>query len=63
VTTSSSTSLEQDITLEELKHNVWDYEGSKSPSSNGFNFKFYKLTWDFITDDLLDLAKNFFQNR
>jgi hypothetical protein len=61
--TSSSTSLERDITLEELKHRIWDYDGSKSLGSDGFNFKFYKLAWDFIADDLLDLAKNFFQNR
>jgi hypothetical protein len=55
--------LERDITLEELKHSVWDYDGSKSLGSDGFNFKFYKLAWDFIADDLLDLGKNFFQNR
>jgi hypothetical protein len=58
---SSSASLERDITLEELKQSVWDCDGSKSPGPDGFNFKFYRLAWNFIADDLLDLAKNFFK--
>ena len=58
---SSSTSLERDITLEELKQSVWDCDGSKSPGPDGFNFKFYRLAWNFIADDLLDLVKNFFK--
>ena len=63
LTTSSSSSLERDITSEELKHSVWDCDGSKSLGLDSFNFKFYRLVWDFIVDDLLDLAKNFFQNK
>jgi hypothetical protein len=58
---SSSASLERDITLEELKQSVWDCDGSKSPGPDGFNFKFYRLAWNFIADDLLDLANNFFK--
>ena len=44
--------------MEELKQSVWDCDGSKSPGPDGFNFKFYILAWDFIANDLLDLAKN-----
>jgi mannosylglycoprotein endo-beta-mannosidase len=58
---SSLASLERDITLEELKQSVWDCDGSKSPGLNGFNFKFYRLAWNFIANDLLDLAKYFFK--
>jgi hypothetical protein len=58
---SSSASLERDITLEELKQSVWDCDGSKDPGPDGFNFKFYRFAWNFIADDLLDLAKNFFK--
>jgi mannosylglycoprotein endo-beta-mannosidase len=47
--------------LEELKQSVWDCDGSKGPGPDGFNFKFYRLAWNFIADDLLDLAKNFFK--
>jgi mannosylglycoprotein endo-beta-mannosidase len=47
--------------LEELKQSVWDCDGSKSPGPDGFNFKFYRLAWNFIVDDLLDLVKNFFK--
>lgn len=56
-----NSSLERGITLEELKQSVWDCDGSKSPGPDGFNFKFYMLAWNFIADDLLDLAKNFFK--
>ena len=41
--TSSSASLERDITSEELKQSVWDCDGSKSLGLDSFNFKFYKL--------------------
>jgi hypothetical protein len=47
--------------LEELKQSVWDCDGSKSPGPDGFNSKFYMLAWNFIANDLLDLANNFFK--
>jgi len=53
--------LERDVTLDEIKRCVWDCDGSKSPGPDGFNFKFYKLAWDFIAEDLLDLITVFFR--
>ena len=47
--------------MEELKQSFWDCDESKSSGPDGFNFKFYRLFWNFIADDLLDLAKNFFK--
>ena len=53
--------LERDVTLDEIKRCVWDCDGSKSPGLDDFNFKFYKLAWDFIAEDLLDLITEFFR--
>jgi hypothetical protein len=51
------------VPLDEIKRCVWDCDGSKSPGPDGFNFKFYKLTWDFIAKNLLDLITEFFRTR
>lgn len=53
--------LEREVTSDEIKRCVWDCDGSKSPGPDGFNFKFYKLAWDFIAEDLFDLITEFFR--
>jgi len=53
--------LEREVTFDEIKLCVWDCDGSKSPGPDGFNFKFYKLAWDFIAEDLFDLITEFFR--
>jgi len=57
----SSEWLEQEITMEEVKRSVWGCDGSKCPGPDGFNFKFYRLTWDFIAQDILDVVLSFFR--
>ncbi|KAJ7009510.1 hypothetical protein NC653_000258 [Populus alba x Populus x berolinensis] len=57
----SSEWLEQEITTEEVKHSVWGCDGSKNPGLDGFNFKFYRLAWDFIAQDILDIVLSFFK--
>jgi len=57
----SSECLEQEITMEEVKRSVWGCDGSKCPGPDGFNFKFYRLAWDFIAQDILDIVLSFFR--
>jgi hypothetical protein len=57
----SSEWLEQEITMEEVKRSVWGCDGSKCPGPDGFNFKFYRLAWDFIAQDILDIVLSFFR--
>jgi len=53
--------LEQEITMEEVKRSAWGCDGSKCPGPDGFNFKFYRLAWDFIAQDILDIVLSFFR--
>lgn len=46
--------------MEELKASLWDCDGSKSPSPDGFNFEFYRKVQGLICHDLLALVTDFF---
>jgi hypothetical protein len=48
------------VTIEEIKDSVWSCDGDKSPGPDDFNFKFYRLAWEFIANDLMDLISEFF---
>uniref|UniRef100_A0A151UDA1 Uncharacterized protein n=1 Tax=Cajanus cajan TaxID=3821 RepID=A0A151UDA1_CAJCA len=47
---------------EEIKQVVWDCGSSKSPRSNGFNFKFLKAFWDIMKGDIFHFVKEFHTN-
>ena len=47
------------FTEEEVKAAVWECEGSKSPSPDGFNFNFLKNCWDFLKKDIMDAIHHF----
>ncbi|XP_020211058.1 uncharacterized protein LOC109795906 [Cajanus cajan] len=47
---------------EEVKIAVWDYEGSKSPRPDGFNFTFIKDFWDDTKADFLAFLHEFHAN-
>jgi len=57
----SSEWLEQEITMEEVKRSVWGCDGSKCLGPDSFNFKFYRLAWDFIAQDILDIVLSLFK--
>ena len=46
---------------EEIKEAVWQCEGSKSPSPNGFNFNFIKKSWNHLKADFVAVLKAFHQ--
>nr|GEZ70259.1 RNA-directed DNA polymerase, eukaryota, reverse transcriptase zinc-binding domain protein [Tanacetum cinerariifolium] len=52
--------LESDVSNEEIKIAVWDYEIDKSPGPDGFTFGFYRRFWNLIENDVYDAVKYFF---
>lgn len=47
---------------QEIKLAVANYERSKSPGPDGFNFKFIKESWDIVKDDILKMVTEFHWN-
>jgi mannosylglycoprotein endo-beta-mannosidase len=44
-----------------MKQAVWDCDGSKAPSPDGFTFSFYKKTWNLISSDIFVMVIEFFR--
>jgi len=44
---------------EEVKEAVWQCEGSKSPSPDGFNFNFIKKSWKYLKVDFVAALEEF----
>ena len=43
----------------EIKEAAWDFDGNKSPESNGFNFNFIKSCWEMVKVDIVRAFKEF----
>ena len=54
--------LEQRLTLEELTATVKQMKNNKSPGSDGIISEFYKLYWDDLKSDLLDVFQYSYEN-
>ncbi|XP_024964745.1 uncharacterized protein LOC112505032 [Cynara cardunculus var. scolymus] len=52
-------SLESNISLEEVKKAIWDCGSDKAPGPDGFSFAFFRSQWDVIKDDLYRTVKFF----
>ncbi|KAG2696928.1 hypothetical protein I3760_07G082800 [Carya illinoinensis] len=52
-------------TLHELKQSLWSIpvDGSPSPCPDNFLASFFMLAWDIVKDDLLEMAKDFFEGQ
>lgn len=44
---------------EEVKEVVWQCEGSKSPSSDEFNFNFIRNCWNYLKTDIMEVVHLF----
>ena len=47
---------------EEIKEVVWDYDRSKIPRLDRFNFKFIKSFWSILKDDIKRFLHDFHVN-
>jgi hypothetical protein len=50
------------FTIEEVKEVIWSSDSSKCLGPDGFNFKFLKVCWDIIKDDIMEFLIEFFGN-
>jgi hypothetical protein len=48
------------FSVEEVREVIWSSDGDKSPSPDGFNFKFLKVCWDIIKNDVMNFLHEFF---
>ena len=55
VTPKDRKTLEAPISEEEIKKAIWSLHPDKSPGSDGFTIRFYRLCWKLIKKDLLHL--------
>jgi len=51
--------LTEVISNEEIKDTVWDYDGHKSSSPDGYNFYFLKNNWNILYQDFTRVLKCF----
>nr|GEW17708.1 RNA-directed DNA polymerase, eukaryota [Tanacetum cinerariifolium] len=63
LTCDQQVELESDVSNEEIKRAVWDFEIDKSPSPDGYTFGFYRRFWNLIEIDVYDAVKYFFTYR
>ncbi|GKV41635.1 hypothetical protein SLEP1_g49141 [Rubroshorea leprosula] len=51
--------LEEPFNEEEIKKVVWSCESSKAPGPDGFNFKFIKVMWEVLKEDIMGFVNDF----
>ncbi|XP_019432100.1 PREDICTED: uncharacterized protein LOC109339150 [Lupinus angustifolius] len=59
ISTEQGLSISGIFTTEDIKKAVWSFATNKSPSPDGFNFKFYQEFWDTIKEDICLFMKEF----
>ncbi|XP_071730763.1 uncharacterized protein [Rutidosis leptorrhynchoides] len=57
-TTQAGTLIEA-FSPEEIKKAIWSCSSDKSPGPDGFSFKFCKHFWSLISNDVIDMVRNF----
>jgi hypothetical protein len=59
LSTKDNILLTAPFTVEEVKAVIWSSDGNRSPGPDGFNFKFLKVCWDIIKDDVMSFLFEF----
>ncbi|XP_019447298.1 PREDICTED: uncharacterized protein LOC109350521 [Lupinus angustifolius] len=54
--------ISEEFSLAEIKAAVWNCAADKSPSPDGFNFKFFQDCWDIVGSDICCFMQDFFLN-
>ncbi|CAK8533028.1 unnamed protein product [Lathyrus sativus] len=60
LTEADSLDLEKDFSKEEIKGVIWDCDGDKNPSLDGFNLTFIKNYWDILGEEIIDVIQEFY---
>ena len=56
-------SLEQPFTEEEIHAALMGMNGDKAPNPDGFIVAFWQSCWDFVKEEIVDLFKEFFDEK
>ena len=51
------------FTEEEIYSALMEMNGDKAPGSNGFTVAFWQACWDFVKEEIVDLFKEFYDQR
>lgn len=54
--------LTRPFTEDEIWQAVWDCEGTKSAGPDGFSLEFYRVCWDTVKEDLMQVFVDFHAN-
>ena len=55
--------LELPFTEEEIYSALMEMNGDKASGSNGFTVAFWQACWDFVKEEIVDLFKEFYDQR
>ena len=55
-------SLEVPFTVEEVYAALFDLNGDKDPSPDGFPIAFWLFSWDFVKEEVMEFFKDFFDH-
>lgn len=59
LSTSQARDIVRPFTLEEIRLALWGMNDNASPGPDGFGPAFYKVNWNLVKDDLLNLLNDF----
>ncbi|XP_040996160.1 uncharacterized protein LOC121242351 [Juglans microcarpa x Juglans regia] len=51
------------LSIEEVKSALWSIPSNSSLGSDGFTTSFFIIAWDIVKDDLVEMAKEFFEGK
>lgn len=52
--------LNLQFTHEEIKEAMWSFNDYKAPGLDGYNSGLYKLAWDIVGNDIVEVIQGFF---
>lgn len=62
ISDDQNSTLLRKVTHEEVRKALFNMHPDKSPGPDGLNPGFYHAYWDIVSQDLVSLCENFFQN-
>ncbi|KAK3204556.1 hypothetical protein Dsin_018602 [Dipteronia sinensis] len=52
----------RDVTDDEIREVCFSLHPNKAPGRDGFNFHFFKITWDIVGEDVISAVQEFFRS-
>ncbi|KAK3204560.1 hypothetical protein Dsin_018606 [Dipteronia sinensis] len=52
----------RDVTDDEIREVCFSLYPNKAPGRDGFNFHFFKITWDIVGEDVISVVQEFFRS-